>query len=92
VARGRDSDEILATGGTMKKPRSWALGVVFLIAVALLVLPAFVLTGQSSSTPVRIEKTKAESARSAENVRADRRESFRHRGCSKRPDAFRASV
>jgi hypothetical protein len=86
------ADEILATGGTMKKPRNWAPGVVLLIAVALLVLPAIVLAGQSSSTPVRIEKTKAGSARSADNVRADRRESSRHRGCSKRPDAFRASV
>ena len=76
----------------MKKSRNWAFGVVLFIAVALLVLPAIVLAGRDSSTPVRFDNTKAgATSPSAEDVRANRRDSFRHKGCSKRADRFEAS-
>ena len=71
----------------MKKSRNWALGVVLFIAVALLVLPAIVLAGRGSSTPVRFDNLKAgKAAPAAEQLRADRRESFQHKGCSKRTE------
>ena len=76
----------------MRKSRSWALGVALVIAVALLVVPAIVLAGRDSSTTVRVDPKGAGASPAAEDVRADRRDSFRHRGCAKRPEAFMASV
>jgi hypothetical protein len=77
----------------MRNSRSWALGVALFIVIALLVVPAIVLAGRDSSATVRVDNPKGASAPpAAEQVRADRRDSFRHGGCSKRPEAFMASV
>jgi hypothetical protein len=68
----------------MKRRKRWALGIVLLIAVALLALPAIVLAGRGSSTPARSDIANAGHATlSAEIVRVERRESSRHTGCSK---------
>ena len=70
----------------MKRRKRWAIGIVLLVEVALLTLPAIVLAGRgSSSTPARSDNTNAgRTTPSAESVRVERRESFRRAGCSKR--------
>ena len=70
----------------MKRRKRWAIGIVLLVAVALLMLPAIVLAGRdSSSTPTRSDNAKTgRTTPSAESLRVERRESFRRTGCSKR--------
>ena len=72
----------------MKRRKRLALGIVLLVALALLALPAIVLAGHgSSNAPARSDNAKAGRATpSAESVRVERRESFRHTGCSKRAE------
>lgn len=67
--------------------RGLMLGAVLLVAMALLVVPAIVLAGSDSATPARSDIAKAaRTSRAAEQLRAERRESFRHIGCSKRTE------
>ena len=76
----------------MTKAKRWALGVVLLVAVALLALPAVVLADRGSSTPVRSDNAKVgETPAAVEAVRVERRECFRHTGCSKRTERFSPS-
>jgi hypothetical protein len=73
----------------MRERKRWMLGAVLLVAMALLLLPAIVLAGQDSSQPARSDQAKAGSASvRAEKLRLERRESFRHTGCSKRAHGF----
>jgi hypothetical protein len=61
------------------------LGAALLVAMALLAVPAIVLAGGGSSKPETPDNAKAARTSSvAEQLRAERRESFRHTGCSKR--------
>ena len=65
----------------MSRRKRWLLGAVLLVAMVLLAVPAIVLAGSDTSS----DKTKAGRASPAvEQLRAERRESFRHTGCSKR--------
>jgi hypothetical protein len=75
----------------MTRVKRWALGVVLLVAVALLALPAVVFAGRGSSAPARSDNAKVGEARAEETVRVERRESFRHTGCSKRTERFSPS-
>lgn len=66
------------------------LGAVLLVAIALLAVPSIVLAGEGSSQRATPDNAKAaHTSPVAEQLRVDRRESFRHTGCSKR--AGRAS-
>jgi hypothetical protein len=66
------------------------LGAVLLVAIALLAVPAIVLAGGGSSQRATPDNAKpARTSPVAEQLRVERRESFRHTGCSKR--AGRAS-
>jgi hypothetical protein len=61
------------------------VGAVLLVAMTLLAVPAIVLAGGGSSTPATPDNAKAaRTSTLAEQLRAERRESFRHTGCSKR--------
>jgi hypothetical protein len=76
----------------MRTRKRWLLGAVLLVAVALLIVPAFVLAGQSSSTPVRSDEAKAGGVSPAvEQLRAERRDSFRRDGCKKGHERITAS-
>jgi hypothetical protein len=68
----------------MQRRKRWVLGFVLLVAAALLALPAIVLAGRGSSAPAHSDDAKAVHVTPvAENVRVDRRESFRREKCSK---------
>jgi hypothetical protein len=61
------------------------VGAVLLVAMTLLAVPAIVLAGGGSSTSESPDSANAARTSSvAEQLRAERRESFRHTGCSKR--------
>jgi hypothetical protein len=65
----------------MSRRKRWLLGAMLLGAMVLLVAPAIVLAGSDTSS----DQAKAGRASpAAEQLRAERRESFRHTGCSKR--------
>ena len=73
----------------MSERKRWMLGAVLLVAMVLLLVPAIVLASGDSSAPVRSDDAKAGSTSPAvEDIRADRRDSFRHDGCSKRMERF----
>jgi hypothetical protein len=68
------------------------LGAVLLVAIALLAVPAIVLAGGGSSESGSPDNAKA--ARTppvAEQLRAERRDSFRHTGCSRGKKRFNTS-
>ena len=72
--------------GTRKR---WMFGAVLLVAIALLVVPAIVLAGSDSTTGARSDQAKAgRTSPAAEQLRSERRGSFRHDGCSKRMERF----
>ena len=76
----------------MTRSKWWILGAGLLVAVVLVALPAMVLAGPSSSPGARSGDPKADSPSTpTEQIRVDRRESFRHDGCSKRRERFEAS-
>jgi hypothetical protein len=61
------------------------LGAVLLVAMALLAVPAIVLAGGGSSTSESPDNPgAARTSPVAEQLRVERRESFRHAECSKR--------
>jgi uncharacterized membrane protein len=63
------------------------LGAVLLVAMTLLAVPAIVLAGGGSSKSETPDNAKAaRTSPAAEQLRAERRESFRHTGCSKRAE------
>ena len=68
------------------------LGAVLLVAMTLLAVPAIVLAGGGSSKPETPGNAKAaRTSTLAEQLRAERRESFRHTGCSKGKERFNTS-
>ena len=77
----------------MKRSRNWALGVVLVIAVALLVLPAIVLAGRDFEHTECVSTTRRPvphrlQPKTFAPIDAPR---FRHKGCSKRADRFETS-
>jgi hypothetical protein len=67
----------------MKRRNGWALGIVLLVAVALLAVPAIVLAGRGSAAPEGSDTSRTQRATlSAESIRVDRRVSFRRTQCS----------
>jgi hypothetical protein len=73
----------------MRTRKRWMLGAVLLVVLVLLAVPAIVLAGGGSSTPVRSDNAKAgRTSPVVEQIRAERRSSFRHDGCSKRMERF----
>jgi hypothetical protein len=65
----------------MKRRMRVALAVAFLVAVTAVAVSAMVLTGHdASATPVKVRSPAA----SAEQIRAERRESFSRTGCKHR--------
>jgi hypothetical protein len=71
----------------VKRRKRLALGLVLLIATAMLAIPAIVFAGQGSSTPLRSDRAKhGPAASSVEDVRLERRESSRRTGCSQRTE------
>ena len=64
----------------MKRRMRVALAVAFLVAVTAFAASAMALTGRdASATPVKVRSPAA----SADQIRAERRESFSRTGCSK---------
>ena len=64
----------------MKRRMRVALAVAFLVAVTAVAVSAMAFTGRdASATPVKVRSPAA----SADQIRAERRESFRRTGCSK---------
>lgn len=72
----------------MSRRKRWLLGVVLLVAIVLLTVPAIVLAGSDTSSD-RAKAGRASPA--AEQLRAERRESFRNTGCSKDKERFTTS-
>jgi hypothetical protein len=67
-------------GGEMKRSLRSLLAVAFLVAITAVAVSAMALTGNdASATPVKVRSPAA----SADQIRAERRESFRRTGCSK---------
>ena len=61
------------------------LGAVLLAAIALLAVPVIVLADGSSNKSESPDNARAaRTSPAAEQLRVERRESFRHTGCSKR--------
>ena len=71
----------------MKKHTRWALAIVVLAAVAVAAASAMAFAGRDASA-TRSDNVKARSSISSADdaVRAERRESFSHTGCSKRTE------
>jgi hypothetical protein len=68
------------------------LGAVLLVAMTLLAVPAIVLAGGGSSKAESPDNAKAaRTSPTAEQLRVERRESFRHTGCSKGKGRFTAA-
>jgi hypothetical protein len=72
-------------GGEMKRRLRAALAVAFLVAITAVAVSAMAFTGHDATATRPSGSPKARNpAALAEQIRVDRRDSFRHTGCSKR--------
>jgi hypothetical protein len=80
-------------GGEVKRRLRSALAIAFLVAIVAVAVSAVAFTGRDASATRPSGSPKARSpAASAEQIRVDRRDSFRRTGCSKHMRALNPDV